>query len=75
MQAFGGLRVEKELSDDEADVLASDIGLDAVYEWHQVAADWINQETGELLTNYQPDTAMRQLVERGITMRPTASTG
>jgi hypothetical protein len=51
------------------------MALDAVYEWHQVASDWINQATGELLTHYEPDVAMRQLVERGITMRPTASTG
>jgi hypothetical protein len=75
MQAYGGLRVEKELSDSEADALVDEMALDAVYEWHQVASDWINQATGELLTHYEPDVAMRQLVERGITMRPTASTG
>lgn len=66
MQAYGGLRLEKELTDEEADALAADMDLDAVYEWHQSVADWVNQETGEVLTHYQPDNELRQLVEQGI---------
>jgi hypothetical protein len=69
MQAYGGLKVEKEISDDEADALAEEMGLDSVYEWQQSVADWVNQSTGELLTHHQPDDELRRLVEHGITFK------
>lgn len=35
----------------------------ALWEWSQGAHDWVNPDTGECLTGYDPSDAMRQLVE------------
>ncbi|MET4109167.1 hypothetical protein, partial [Hymenobacter sp. UYP22] len=66
LQKYGSLRAEKEVSDEEADALAAEMKLDAVYEWYQDLADWVDKDTGEVLTHYQPDAALRRLVETGI---------
>lgn len=66
MQAYGGLRVQKEIADDEAEALAGELGLDAVYNWQQEVADWVSEDTGELLTHYKPDAELKKLVTHGI---------
>jgi hypothetical protein len=60
------VKASKELDDDEANALAAELEIEAVYEWSQVLTDWVNQDTGELLTGYQPDNATRLLAETGV---------
>ena len=50
----------------ETNVSASDIDveeLQSILEWHQEVSDWVDVNTGELLTGYTPAPAMRKLVE------------
>ncbi len=64
-QAFN-VKVTKETSDEEAEALADEMMTEAVYQWEQSATDWVNIETGELLTGYSPDDQFRELVEKRI---------
>jgi hypothetical protein len=66
-QAFNIPKTKPVQSDEELDALAEQLAdeleIDAVYEWQQVQADWINKETGEMLTNYTPSPEWRSFVE------------
>jgi hypothetical protein len=64
-QAFN-VKITKETSDQEAEALADAMTTDAVYQWEQSVTDWVDIETGELLTGYQPDEQFRELVEQRI---------
>jgi hypothetical protein len=70
-QAFN-VKVTKEASDQEAEALADELTTEAVYQWQQDATDWVDIETGELLTGYQPDDAFRELVEQRIILATTS---
>lgn len=65
-QTLGGIKVTKSTDADkqEADALAEAMETEAVYEWQQVANDWVNLDTGELLTGFEPSEQMRELVEK-----------
>jgi hypothetical protein len=64
-QAFN-VKVTKSLTDEESEALADELTTEAVYRWEQSATDWVDIETGELLTGYSPDSAFRELVEQRI---------
>jgi len=64
-QAFN-VKVTKETSDEDAEALADAMTTDAVYQWEQSVTDWVDIDTGELLTGYQPDEQFRELVEQRI---------
>jgi hypothetical protein len=53
--------------DDELDALAEqladELDIDAVFEWQQAQADWVDKDSGELLTNYRPSPEWRGFVE------------
>ena len=65
-----GFTLPAELPDDEGE-LPTDAGTAAIsrpaeqilWTWEQSASDWIDRETGECLTGYQPSEKFRQLVE------------
>jgi len=40
-----------------------------VANWHQKDADWIIEETGEMVSGYSPGDGMRELVEKKIVVR------
>jgi hypothetical protein len=65
-QTMGGIKVTKstEADEQEADVLAEAMETEAVYEWHQAVTDWVNLDTGELLTGFEPSEHLRDLVEK-----------
>ena len=65
-KAFGIPKTAEVLSDDEADALAEELEIDAVFEWVQAQADWIDKESGEMLTNYKPSAQFRKFVESKI---------
>jgi hypothetical protein len=65
-QAYGIPKTVEVLSDEEADALAEELNIDAVFEWVQSQADWIDKETGEMLTNYKPSPQFRAFVENKI---------
>ena len=65
-KAFGIPKTVEVLSDDEADTLAEELEIDAVFEWVQAQADWIDKESGEMLTNYKPSPQFRRFVEEKI---------
>ncbi len=71
-QAFG-VKVTKEATDEEAEALADEMTTEAVYQWEQAATDWVNLDTGELLTGYAPDDQFRELVEKRIISANTLS--
>ncbi len=70
-QAFN-VKVTKETTDEEAEALAEELSTEAIYEWSQLATDWVDIETGELLTRYEPDPQFRALVEKRIITNPPA---
>lgn len=65
-QAFGIPKTVEELGDEEADALAEELNIDAVFEWVQAQADWIDKESGEMLTNYKPSPQFRKFIESKI---------
>lgn len=65
-QAFGVSAPKEVLTDDEADVLAEELEIDAVFEWVQAQADWVDKASGELLTDYKPSPQFRKFVESKI---------
>jgi hypothetical protein len=65
-QKFGVPRTKEELSDEEATALAEELNIDAVFEWVQAQADWVDKASGEMLTNYQPSAQFRKFVESKI---------
>ena len=68
-QAFGLPKTALVEDDPELDALAQsvvDADVDALFEWNQDQADWIDKETGEVLTNYKPTPEFRQFVETKI---------
>jgi hypothetical protein len=65
-QPFGVPTAKETLSDDEADALAEDLNIDAVFEWVQSQADWVDKSSGEMLTNYKPSPQFRAFVENKI---------
>ena len=65
-QAFGVSKAVEEPGDEEANALAEELNIDAVFEWAQDQADWIDKESGEMLTNYKPSPQFRQFVESKI---------
>ncbi len=51
---------------EEAEKLAEEIeeeAVTAVYKWMQEVTDWVEEQSGRVLTGYQPTPAFRQLVE------------
>ena len=46
--------------------LATESDIDAVFQWVQSQADWIDKESGEMLTNYKPSAPFRAFVENKI---------
>jgi hypothetical protein len=69
-QAFN-VKVGKMTTDEEADALADELATEAVYRWEQSVTDWVDIETGEGLTGYQPDEQFRELVEKRIILATT----
>ena len=65
-QAYGIPKTVEELGDEEAEALAEELNIDAVFEWVQAQADWIDKESGEMLTNYKPSAQFRAFVESKI---------
>jgi hypothetical protein len=65
-QAFGVSKAKEELGDEESDALAEELNIDAVFEWVQDQADWIDKSSGEMLTNYKPSPQFRKFVESKI---------
>lgn len=65
-QAYGIPKTVEELGDEEAEALAEELNIDAVFEWVQAQADWIDKESGEMLTNYKPSAQFRVFVESKI---------
>lgn len=65
-QAFGVSKAKEELGDEEANALAEELNIDAVFEWVQDQADWIDKSSGEMLTNYKPSPQFRKFVESKI---------
>jgi hypothetical protein len=65
-QAFGVPRTKEELGDEEASALAEELNIDAVFEWVQAQADWVDKSSGEMLTNYVPSAQFRAFVESKI---------
>jgi hypothetical protein len=65
-QPFGIPKTAEVTTDEEADALAEELNIDAVFEWVQAQADWIDKESGEMLTNYQPSPQFRKFVESKI---------
>jgi len=61
--------------------LAPDVGTPAVsrpsesiaWQWRQSATDWVDDETGECLTGYDPSDSFRRLVEQPLTTTPEPS--
>jgi Replication protein len=72
-QAFN-VTTTKEATDEEANELADQLEIEAIYEWDQAATDWVDKSTGELLTGYAPDEEFRKLVETKIIHAKTPST-
>jgi hypothetical protein len=64
-QVFGiqAPKVDEELVDEAAEALADELNIIAVWEWVQAVGNWVNKETGEMLTNYTPSPEWRNLVE------------
>jgi hypothetical protein len=65
-KVFGVAKPKEELGDEEATALAEELNIDAVFEWVQAQADWVDKSSGELLTNYQPSPQFRKFVESKI---------
>ncbi len=67
-QVFGikAPKLEEQLVDEDATALAEELEIDAVFEWVQAQADWIDKESGEMLTNYKPSAQFRKFVESKI---------
>jgi hypothetical protein len=59
-------RIKEELGDEEATALAEELNIDAVFEWVQAQADWVDKASGEMLTNYVPSAQFRKFVESKI---------
>jgi hypothetical protein len=65
-QVFGVPKTKEVLDDDEATALAEELNIDAVFEWVQSQADWVDKESGEMLTNYKPSPQFQKFVESKI---------
>ena len=65
-QAYGIPKAAEVLGDEEADALADELNIDAVFEWVQAQADWVDKESGEMLTNYKPSAQFKKFVETKI---------
>jgi hypothetical protein len=62
-----GIPTPKEVDvDEEAEALAEELNIDAVFEWVQAQADWVDKSSGEMLTNYKPSPQFRAFVENKI---------
>jgi len=63
-QSFG-FKLPKSVTDDaESQELADKIGSDGVYRWVQEMSDWIDFESGEMLTGYIPSESLKNLIQR-----------
>jgi hypothetical protein len=65
-QAYGIPKTVEVLNDEEADLLAEELNIDAVFEWVQAQADWVDKESGEMLTDYKPSPQFRKFIESKI---------
>jgi hypothetical protein len=65
-QPFSVPKTKEVTTDDEATALAEELNIDAVFEWVQSQADWVDKASGEMLTNYQPSPQFRRFVESKI---------
>ena len=74
-QSLGGIKVTKttDAEDQEAEALAEAMETESVYEWHQAVTDWVNTETGELLTGFEPGDQLRELVEKRMIYTATTN--
>ena len=67
MQSFG-FKLPKIDDDDDGQNLDRELVKDVV-KWHQDAADWVNEETGELFTGYVPSEKFKKFVKTKIICR------
>ena len=67
MQSFG-FKLPKSDDDEKPEKLDRTLIKDVLI-WHQEAADWVNEETGELFTNYIPGEAFKKFVKTKIICR------
>ncbi|RZJ94047.1 MAG: hypothetical protein EOO60_03880 [Hymenobacter sp.] len=74
-QTMGGIKVTKstEAEQEEAEAMAEAMETEAVYEWHQAVTDWVNLDTGELLTGFKPSEELRELVEKRMIYTATTT--
>ncbi len=64
-QVFG-VKVPKsneEPVDEETQALADELNVVAVWEWVQAVGNWVDKESGEMLTKYKPSEQFRAFVE------------
>jgi hypothetical protein len=64
-QVFG-IKVPKpdeQLVDEQAEALADELNIIAVWDWVQAIGNWVNKETGEVRTKYKPSAQFRAFVE------------
>lgn len=68
LQPFGFKALKIEEEDDETKA-GDEANAVAVYTWIQVLSDWVDKETGEMLTGYIPGTGFKDLVTKKIIVR------
>jgi hypothetical protein len=69
-QAYNVKSIKVTTSDEEAKELAAQMEPEENYPWQQSVHDWVNEETGELLTGYEPHPGLRSMVEGMTTSNP-----
>lgn len=65
-QPFGFTLPKLVAEDQELEVLAEKIGSEGVYRWVQELSDWVDFDTGELLTGYVPSDGLKNVIGRII---------
>lgn len=72
IQPFGFKKVPfADTLPDNTDCITEDLDRFAVeiYEWEQGVTDWVNVDTGELLTGYSPASFLRDIVESNYVVK------
>lgn len=63
-QPFGSIKAVSEEVDENTFVATlSQEDLNAIWNWSIDATDWINEETGECLTGYKPNEALKKVLD------------
>ncbi len=63
-----GFQLEKTEEEEEEETLLPEVASD-YFVWNQVVCDWINYDTGELLTGYKPGDDFKEFVTCKIIVR------